>query len=302
MSRCVARAARADAEVEGDSGSGALRIADAAARVGLSPATLRLWERLGLIKPARTPSGYRVYGPAEIERLRRIQSFRLVERLSPAAIARLFRDEDAEVRDAGDRWAPGLGDRLRVRRRRAGLSLREVARRTGISVSFLSAVERGVSGPSVPTLFKLTELYGVRVHDLLDNRRTSGRLVRATDRPVLPVTGSGIRLEQPASGSNRMVPQVYVVEPGAGSGGAYDHRGEELIFMLKGSFEVWLDEQEHYELAPGDCLYFPSTIQHRWRNPGKQVAELLWVWTPSDDRVESTSGGLEAAHAAPGQG
>ena len=44
--------------------------------------------------------------------------------------------------------------------------------------------------------------------------------------------------------------------------------------------EVWLEEREHYVLAAGDCLYFPSTLPHRWHNPGPEPAELVWVNTP----------------------
>jgi len=43
---------------------------------------------------------------------------------------------------------------------------------------------------------------------------------------------------------------------------------------------VWLDESEHYELWPGDLLYFRSDQAHRWQNPGKTPARLFWVNTP----------------------
>ena len=41
-----------------------------------------------------------------------------------------------------------------------------------------------------------------------------------------------------------------------------------------------MEEREHYRLRAGDCLYFPSALPHRWRNPGPEPAELLWVNTP----------------------
>ena len=74
--------------------------------------------------------------------------------------------------------------------------------------------------------------------------------------------------------------KFWRVAPGASSGGAYSHEGEELIYVLQGRFEVWLEEVEHYVLRPGDCLYFSSTQPHRWLNPGKTETRLLWVNTP----------------------
>jgi uncharacterized cupin superfamily protein len=76
-----------------------------------------------------------------------------------------------------------------------------------------------------------------------------------------------------------MEPQVVTVEPNCGSEGAYDHVGEEFVFVLQGELELWLGERE-YRLSTGDCLYFASTIPHRWRNPGKRTARTLWVNTP----------------------
>jgi quercetin dioxygenase-like cupin family protein len=50
--------------------------------------------------------------------------------------------------------------------------------------------------------------------------------------------------------------------------------------VISGSCDVWLDEVEHYRLRPGDSLYFSSAQTHRWSNPYKQQAVLLWINTP----------------------
>jgi DNA-binding transcriptional MerR regulator/mannose-6-phosphate isomerase-like protein (cupin superfamily) len=265
------------------------RIGDAARQLGISPATLRLWERQGLIEPTRTGDGNRRYSEADLALLRQIQHLRQVEHLSPRASARLLRRESEQepgsattndARTNGSSSGPGVGDRLRAQRHRAGLTLREVAAKTQMSVSFLSAVERGVCGLSIARLHALVKLYGITVQELLMDRRTAGRLVRAAERPRFPTSHPGIQIEQLAHGATEMEPHYYVVEPGAGSDGAYEHPGEELVFILRGSFEIWLDERERYVLGPGDCLYFPSVLLHRWQNPGPERTELLWVNTP----------------------
>ena len=260
----------------------AYRVSDAARTLGISAATLRLWERQGLVQPDRTRGGNRRYSEAHLALLRRIQLLRRVQRLSPPAIAQMLRREPGpRLRpNSPSNRAPRIGDRLRAERRRSGLTLREAAVKAGISVSFLSAVERGISGVSISTLHTLVKLYGVTVQGLLTEERTSGRLVRTSERPTLSAAGSGVRIEQLALGRLQMEPHFYRVDPGAGSEGAYDHIGEEFIFVLGGTLEVWLEEREHYVLGAGDCLYFPSTLPHRWHNPGPGPAELLWVNTP----------------------
>jgi DNA-binding transcriptional MerR regulator len=260
----------------------AYRVGEAARALGISAATLRLWERQGLVRPDRTRGGSRRYHDGHLAMLRRVQYLRRVEHLSPKAIARILQGagDRPDRRDAGRDGAPNLGGRLRAQRHRAGLTLRVVAEKTGTSVSFLSAVERGVTGLSIARLHALVKLYGTTVHDLLAAGQSSSRLVRAAGRPRLPASGSGVQIEQLAVGALQMEPHFYRVEPGAGSEGAYEHVGEEFLFVLRGRLELWLEERERYRLRAGDCLYFASTLPHRWRNPGPEPAELLWVNTP----------------------
>jgi len=263
----------------------AYRVGEAARTLGISAATLRLWERQGLIRPDRTRGGSRRYAEEHLGLLRRIRYLRTVERLSPTAIARILRRERGRTRPSRASGpppprVPTVGDRLRAERHRARLTLREVAEKTGTSVSFLSAVERGVTGLSVSRLHALVKLYGITVQDLLVKGRPSSRLVRVPERPRLPTSYSGVEIEQLAVGPLQMEPHRYVVQPGAGSEGAYEHIGEEFVFVLRGRLEVWLEEKNHYQMTAGDCLYFPSTLPHRWHNPGPGPAELLWVNTP----------------------
>jgi quercetin dioxygenase-like cupin family protein len=72
----------------------------------------------------------------------------------------------------------------------------------------------------------------------------------------------------------------FRVSPGAGSDGAYSHAGEEFIFMLKGSLEIWLDELECHVLQAGDSFWFESNVGHRWFNSSNEEAALIWVNTP----------------------
>lgn len=253
-----------------------LRIGEAAAAVGVSPSAIRLWERQGLIRPRRSPGRYRLYSRPDMETLRKISRMRKVEKLNAAGIGRVLSDSPA---------APGgrertQGEQLRALRLERGLTLKQAADRAGLSVSFVSSVERGTAGASVSALQRLTSSYGATVLDLFARTAPPTRLVRPADRPVLELAGPGVRIEQLSSGQTQMEPQLFVLAPGASSQGVYAHAGEEFMFLLEGSLRVLLGEDEEYTLLPGDSLYFPSSLPHRWLNAADTETRLLWINTP----------------------
>jgi len=70
-----------------------------------------------------------------------------------------------------------------------------------------------------------------------------------------------------------------VIEPRANSDEQISHAGEELGYVIEGELELTLDDTL-YLLQPGDSFYFPSTVPHSYRNPGKLVTRVLWINTP----------------------
>lgn len=255
------------------------RIGEAAQRVGVSASALRLWERQGLVRPQRTGGRYRVYNDADLARLRHVRRLREVDRLNAAGIRRVLRDPVA-----GAHGEAGLDARLlRERRVGRGLSLREASRRTGLSVSFLSALERGVSGASVATLQRVTAAYGTTMLELFGSAddRPGRRLIRPEERQVLRVGSADVRIEHLARGARQLEPQLFVLAEGACSDGAYAHEGEEFLYLLSGAVTVWVGDDEAYALdRAGDALTFPSTLPHRWRNDARGESRLLWINTP----------------------
>jgi len=251
-------------------------IGEAARQVGVSASALRLWERQGLVRPARR-GRYRLYTDADLEHLKGVRRLRQVDRLNAPGIRRVLRDT---VVTAHDRRIDGRP--LRRLRQRQQLSLREAAALAGVSVSFLSAVERGVSGASIATLQRLAAAYGTTLQELFGTARGTGpRLVRTRDRSVLRLGNPSVRIEQLARGATQLEPQLFVLAPGATSDGDYAHDGEEFLYLLSGSLTVWVGDDETYRLRePGDALSFPSNLPHRWRNDAGEETRLLWINTP----------------------
>ncbi len=256
-------------------------IGEVSQAIGLAPQTLRLWERERLIRPRRTERGYRVYAEPDVERLRKIKQLRKAEGLNFAAIRKQIGTVEGDGRDqngtAGSAEAPG--ERLRRLRVRSHRTLKEVASVTGLSISFISALERGGSGASVASLRLLAEAYGVTMRELFGaDLEQSSPMVRGHERPVMQ-WDNGVRFEEMASGEKVMDPSYIRVPPGAGSEGFYSHNGEEFVYVISGVLFVELKDQGIFTVAPGDTLYFSSTTQHRWW-AGDEPVEAVYVNTP----------------------
>lgn len=256
-------------------------IGEVAGLTGVSQSLLRLWEREGLISPRRTPGGHRFYTSNDLERLRRIAYLRKVGGLNTAAIRReLGLAEKPPLSEI----SPGRsepGRRLRELRTRQKLSLATVAQRTGLSTSFLSAVERGQASISLANLFKLADAYGTTVPGLNSAYQAEQRkLLRPEERPRYIDAHGLVVIEDLITRPGALEAQRIEVQPGGGSEEAYAHPGEEFIYVLTGQLEFWIGESEHYQLHPGDSLYFLSTQLHRWRNEQDTPASVLWINVP----------------------
>jgi DNA-binding transcriptional MerR regulator len=254
-----------------------LRISEVASRVGISSSALRAWETLGLVTPLRTQSRYRLYNEADVRLLQRAIFLRRARGLNPAAIVHVLKRQGRVAAAPENGSLPG--QRFRRLRARRGLSLAQVSRATGVSIGFLSALERGQMRSSVATLQRIARFYRTNILSFFEAAAENPRLVRRAQRKILETT-PGVRMELLAWGRTAMEPHIFKIKAGSGSGESYTHEGEEFLHVLRGQFEIWLGAQEHYVLKTGDSLYFESSTPHRWKNPGSGETSLLWINTP----------------------
>jgi len=242
---------------------------------------VRSWEKLGLARPARSQSRYRLYTNDDLRVLRRAIYLRRVQGLNAPAILNQLRQEGmlnhrAPALHPQDQ--PSIGPRFRKLRLQRGESLATVANAVGVSIGFLSNLERSQSGASIGIMRKLAQYFGLNILDLFNPIDDTGPLVRPQDRKTLE-GGLGVQMELLASGKITMEPHLFRVAPGAGSGESYSHEGEEFLYLVRGRLNIILDG-EHYQLRAGDSFYFTSKTPHSWRNPGKTDTLILWINTP----------------------
>lgn len=172
-----------------------------------------------------------------------------------------------------------VGGKLRELREERGLSMRALARMSGLSANALSMIERGRTSPSVSTLYKLANALEVPITALFQEEPASGDIVfrKATERTRVPFPRGlweGLGGEE---FSGRVEPFMLTLESGASSGPfSMEHSGHEFVLCLRGQLEYQV-ENGVYRLEAGDSLMFAAHLKHRWRNPGKTVTNAVFV-------------------------
>lgn len=177
-----------------------------------------------------------------------------------------------------------IGSRIKRSRNDKSLSLRELATMVDLSASFLSQIEQGKASPSIENLKKIATALDVRVSYLIEDEevKKSSDLIRKKDRKFIESIDSNTTISLLTSSNieKSMEPILYEIEPGGESGRSfYTHPGEEFIFILEGTLDIYIEEVVH-TLYEGDSFYFKSTQRHRFKNNGDKLARALWVVNP----------------------
>jgi DNA-binding transcriptional MerR regulator len=261
--------------------SGAVyRIQDAARIAGVSPTTVRVWERNGLVNAHRGSNSYRYFNEADLQRLRRIAHLRKVERLNVEGIRRALAETDKGA--SAPKRSPGsdtpLGPRLRKLRQDAGMTLGQAAELAELSPSFLSALERDQTGVSSESLHRLMHAYGSTVSAVF--RTDTAELIQLTSEGKRPVSAvDGGTLTPLINGQTMLDAEIVEIEAGMATG-VNVHDGEELLYVLEGELDVRFGNGQRFKVRPGESLFYPTTIEHEWSNSGAIDVRFLWVATP----------------------
>jgi excisionase family DNA binding protein len=243
-------------------------ISEVAAATGVSPQTVRDWERQGHVAAIRSAGGHRLFGE---------EGLRMAS--DQAARRRRRRVSGQEPGAAVTNWElASTGARLRAAREDHHLSQAELASRVGVSRSVLSAIERGIHGPSVQVFSRIAETLGIPMSLLAPARPAGQYLMKASQRPET-VLGKGIRWLELAGPGHSMAPALLLAAPGADSGGFVTLARENFITAVEGLLEFRLPEADDWlSLEPGDGLVLAPGQTHSWRNPSQRTtATALWV-------------------------
>lgn len=198
-----------------------------------------------------------------------------------------------------------LGEHIRAFRLEQGLTASELARRTEVSTSLISQVERGTSSPSVDVLQRIARALDIHIGELFDgptdvhtghsragpNGRGNGghlrggagraRLVRHDARKTISLPSSRVRYEllsPDLQGRLEFILAEYA--PGeVADPVAFSHEGEESWHVVRGTAQFHFGD-EIYVLEAGDTITFDSSVPHRAVNPGDEPLVAISAGTP----------------------
>jgi transcriptional regulator with XRE-family HTH domain len=239
-------------------------ISDVARFAGVSNQTIRDWERRGLLSAARTTGGQRRFSAKSRDTARQLAAKR--RRPAPAHTQEAL-PENLEL--------ARTGARIKAARQRAGLRQSELADRIGVSRSFLSTVERGLSGVSTRLMAKITDALGIGFSELAPAGDPLP-LVRAGERPTTVIEG-GVTWEELVVGHRTLEPAMLTIPPGAESGGFVVRPGETFVHVLHGQITFTLAPDRLARVSEDDSLTIFAATPYSWRNDGHESARCLWV-------------------------
>jgi transcriptional regulator with XRE-family HTH domain len=172
-----------------------------------------------------------------------------------------------------------IGERIRKTRQSQNLTLKEISKRSGLSVSMISKIENSQVFPPLSTYAKISSCLGLSIGELIVNsaqQSDSISIVRSHERMVI---SHGLYIGSPLAfrkSDKKMEPFLLSYPVGKKINQLYQHDYEEMIFVLEGCIEFRYGEQI-FVLEKGDCAYYDGRFPHAARSLTLEGAQALVV-------------------------
>jgi len=172
-----------------------------------------------------------------------------------------------------------LGARLRLRRKELKLSMKEVANASGLSIGFISQVERGLTSPSLTSLTAIAHYLKSDVSNFLSQPKSKSSITRQLERDVYTINKNGLQYERLSdSFPGHTLNSVIIHELPGYKTESVSHEGEEFFYILEGAITIYIDGKVNI-LETGDSLHFDSSKSHSAWNHTDKVTTLIHVCT-----------------------
>ncbi|MCA9836987.1 MAG: helix-turn-helix transcriptional regulator [Trueperaceae bacterium] len=173
-----------------------------------------------------------------------------------------------------------IGKKIHTLRKAKHMTLQQMSEISGLSVSFLSQVERDLASPTVTSLVNIAHALGVQTSYFFPQPPSENLVVRSYERhPFKLEDGKIVYARLGGDFNGRTLEPMLVTYPPQFESEWISHPGEEFIYMLEGQVKVFFDELE-YCLNPHDSMHLPSNHSHRICNSYNIPAQVIFVNTP----------------------
>jgi transcriptional regulator with XRE-family HTH domain len=178
-----------------------------------------------------------------------------------------------------------IGMKIKSLRQSKDMTLKILSENSGLSIGFLSQLERGLTSVAIDSLEDIAAALDVDLSYFITRQKTKDSIImKSYEREVSQVISSKIiyyHLTQNV-GDKHMLPKMVTVLPEEmmEEVAEYGHEGEEFIYVLEGILTLYVDHVE-YTLHPEDCAHFNSSSPHNWVNNTNRNVKMLVVNTPN---------------------
>jgi len=176
-----------------------------------------------------------------------------------------------------------LATRLKTARKGLGLTLDELAERSGLAKGVLSKVENFRVTPSLPSIIKLSSALNIPLEKLFEglDKKPITCIIRKDDRKQIERNPEKSNIEYydlaHLRPNRRMDPFELIIPAGGGRKKMLSHEGEEFLRVIKGSLTFKINEEEQ-TLEEGDSIYFDAENPHCLYNTTKKDAVVVCVF------------------------
>lgn len=179
-----------------------------------------------------------------------------------------------------------IGLRIKALRTEKKYTLKYLSENSGLSIGFLSQLERGMTSVAIDSLDKISKVLDVKLSSFFNMSDTANDLhiVRRYEQKSTIVNPEIVEYSLTNNITDfDLLPRLVELMPALQKEDElelYTHGGEEFIYILEGILTLQIGS-DIYNLYPGDSAHIHSNISHNWKNDSNVVTRFLTVHTPN---------------------
>ena len=176
-----------------------------------------------------------------------------------------------------------LGAAIKTFRQKQGMSQKELSHLVGVTPSNISQIESNQVSPSLPVLYRISEMLSVDVGSFFKGvqarkktvfHREEATRIKGADRDNNNI--EIIQLTPPDLNGPVDSFLVRILPEKKLSSHFFTHKGEEMGYLVSGTLTAVYENQAH-KLSPGDTIYLKTILPEKWCNTGRETAVLHWL-------------------------
>ncbi|MBN2285266.1 MAG: helix-turn-helix transcriptional regulator [Tissierellales bacterium] len=181
-----------------------------------------------------------------------------------------------------------VGSRLKKIRKSKSLTLKQLSKLTGLSIGFLSNLERQSTSPTLEQLQQICLALEINMMDLLESTQNENFVVKKSDRKKIYNNDAKVCYETLTQGERKLGGVCMTISNNAGyaDNAMWQHSFDEIGIVISGEMVLIVDEVEHL-LQEGDAIYISAHTPHKYYNPKDENCVSYWVFQhPASSFIE----------------